>query len=446
MASYLDREGNAHHAASRAAVERYTTMLDGYARFSPAIADLLAAVLQLDPSMPMAHCMRGYLHLLAGKREMLGVAFDELRFLDSAGRALNGWEKAHRAALRAWCCGDNNAARRCWDDIVHSHPRDFLALKHSQFGHFYAGDAERMRDITNRAVIAWSANSPLYGFVQGVQAFGFEEVGDYGRAETLGRAAVAAHADDMWAVHAVAHCMEMQDRPDDGIVWLDAFFAQRPDGSLLNHLRWHKALMQLSRGDGRAVLADYDAGVFGNTVEYLDVCNDVALLARCELLGIDVGARWQPLLMRASARFDDHLMVFCDAHYVLAAAAAGDRNAVDQLLVDLGKHANDGSSDGVIVASVGLKLCAGIAAHGRRDFADAAALLNQVRYQLRNIGGSHAQRDVFHQLLIDASLRAGHYRDAQGLIGERLGARPGNHVGQLALQRLWRLTQDTATE
>jgi hypothetical protein len=49
-----------------------------------------------------------------------------------------------------------------------------------------------------------------------MHAFGLEETGRYGRVEESGRRAVALNPADAWAVHAVAHVMEMQDRHGEG--------------------------------------------------------------------------------------------------------------------------------------------------------------------------------------------------------------------------------------
>ena len=46
------------------------------------------------------------------------------------------------------------------------------------------------------------------------------------------------------------------------------------------------------------------------------------------------------------------------------------------------------------------------------------------------IGGSHAQRDLFAQMLINAAMADGRHNLARGLLGERLGSRPDNVWGQ----------------
>ncbi len=216
MPVFCNREGLPFSAANRAGVDAYDVLIDAYARFSPDLPQYLGAMFKADATMPMAHCMRGYLQLLAGRRELVAEAQAESYWLHDK-EPLTAWETLHKDALRFWLRGDMAAARQTWEDALTRWPVDFLALKLAQLGHFYAGAAEQQRDAGNRAAAHWSSASPLYGFVLGCQAFGYEECGDYARAELLGRDAVERNPDDLWAVHAVAHCMEMQDRPLAGI-------------------------------------------------------------------------------------------------------------------------------------------------------------------------------------------------------------------------------------
>ena len=50
-------------------------------------------------------------------------------------------------------------------------------------------------------------------------------------------------------------------------------------------------------------------------------------------------------------------------------------------------------------------------------------------------GGSHAQRDVFERLTIDAGLRAGQLDAAEQLLNERQACRAGREDGYAAARR-----------
>ena len=75
---------------------------------------------------------------------------------------------------------------------------------------------------------------------------------------------------------------------------------------------------------------------------------------------------------------------------------------------------------------VGLALGEAAHAHRTGKFARTVELLLPLRHEIRRIGGSHAQRDVFAQLLIDAALKAEQFDTARILVSERLATRPHN--------------------
>ena len=439
MPVFRNREGLPFTAASQCAVDAYDALVDGYARFSLDLPQYLGAMFRADADMPMAHCARGYLHLLAGRRELVAGAQAECDWLQHTV-ALTPWERLHRDALRLWLRGDMAAARQTWEDTLTRWPLDFLALKLAQLGHFYAGEAQQMRDAGNRAAVHWQASSPLWGFVMGCQAFGYEECGDYRRAEALGRTAADLNPDDLWAVHAVAHCMEMQDKPVEGIVWLDACLAGKPNGTLLTHLLWHRALMQITAGRAKQALDDYDAGLYGNSLEYLDVCNDASLLLRLELAGHAPEHRWAELAERARTRSTDALLPFCDMHYALALAShesnseQSDNSALQALLAGMRTRSTLNTSDAAVLVAVGIALADGIVAWRRGDFALAAARLYETRRRVVQLGGSNAQRDLFELILMDAAEKAGCHAELNSLHAERLGRLPESAMRRQALR------------
>ena len=53
----------------------------------------------------------------------------------------------------------------------------------------------------------------------------------------------------------------------------------------------------------------------------MDLTNDISILARLELDGVDVGDRWAVLGEKAKGRVDDKLLAFVDAHFSLALGA-----------------------------------------------------------------------------------------------------------------------------
>src|SRR5262249_48919933 len=124
---------------------------------------------------------------------------------------------------------------------------------------FLAGAAARMRASVERVVPRWSRDLPGWGAVLSCRCFAHEECDDYATAEAAGRARVALAPADLWATHAVAHVMEMQDRHDEGIAWLGELERHWAGANnLLHHLWWHRALFHLERREFDMVLDLYD--------------------------------------------------------------------------------------------------------------------------------------------------------------------------------------------
>src|ERR1700737_621170 len=74
--------------------------------------------------------------------------------------------------------------------------------------------------------------------------------------------------------------------------------------------------------------------------------------------------------------------------------------------------------------TVGIPIVEALAAYHRGAYAEAVELLLPVRFDLWQIGGSHAQRDVVDWTLTEAAGRAGQRDIALSLAHERLATRP----------------------
>src|SRR5205807_4115176 len=269
----------------------------------------------------------------------------------------------------------------------------------------YLGESPGMRDAVAAALPHWDDAVPGYGYLLGCYAYGLEESGDYARADEFGRRAVEINPSDIWAAHAVAHVAEMQGRRQEGLAWIThGADYWRECNNFSFHLRWHEALFRLDLEEHDRVLDVYDREVRAEkSDEYLDIANAVSLLWRLEQAEVDVGARWRELAERARLHIDDHSLVFVDLHYLMALAAAGDATAVEQFVHSCERFAIEESTESKVMADVGLPLARAVVAHRRGAFASVVDQLLSRRNDFRRIGASHAQRDIFDQLLVDAS-------------------------------------------
>jgi len=431
MSTYKDQRGIAFTAASRDAVERFDATMDEYVHFGTDTGARLKETLAADPEFAMAHVLRGcfmQLFCIPALTEKAGQSLAKARQA-SESRGADPREGHHIAALAAWISGDMDTALEHWEAILLDHPRDMLALKLSQFIHFYLGDSRRQRDSIARVLDAWGEDTPGHANVLGMYAFGLEESGDYAAAERNGRVAVEKDPDDPWAVHAIAHVMEMQDRRREGIAWLRGLESHWTRANNFRfHLWWHLALFHLELEQYDDVLELYDKEFRKEpSEEYLDICNATSMLWRLVERGVDVGDRWRELASVSATRIGGHGLIFPDMHFVMALEAAGDTDNGDAFIHSLKTAGADPAiTQARVIDHVGLALAQSIAAWYRGDYGGVVDGLMPVRYSLQEIGGSHAQRDLFHQILIAAALRAPRPQLARALLDERRRLKPNN--------------------
>jgi tetratricopeptide (TPR) repeat protein len=425
---HTDRRGLPLTAISADAAARYDGVMDGYLAFSRDTGAYLKDALAADPTMPMALCTRGYFFKL-----FCSPAFEARAAKSSqdvadavARRGATERERLHAAALAAWCAGEFEQAAALLEDILLDHPRDILAHKIAHFLYFYLGDAERMRDSIARTLHAWDERVPGYGYVLGMHAFGLEETGAYRAAEATGRRAVDINPGDIWAVHAVAHVMEMQGRHRDGVAWtLSGETAWEGCNNFAFHVWWHRALFLLELGQYDDVLALYDRRIRAEpTEEYLDMVNAAALLWRLEDEGVAVGNRWAELGERAEKRRDDRLLAFVDAHFAMALAASGRTESARAMPASMATAA--AGTEAPVFREIGRPLCEAIIAYRAGAHDRVVDLLLPIRYGIRRLGGSHAQRDLFARMLIESAIAAGRLKLARALLAERTAQKPNS--------------------
>jgi hypothetical protein len=352
-------------------------------------------------------------------------------------------ERGHLEAVQQVLEGRWQSACCTWDTLLVEHPRDALALQWAQSWDFYRGDTTALRLRPARALPEWSESDPLHPYVLALHAFGLEENNLYPEAEESGRRALAANPRVPWAVHAVAHVMEMQGRYDEGAAWLRVHQPAWAEGNgFSGHLWWHKALFRLEALDTAGVLRLVDNHLSGKALKVtLHRIDAVAVLWRLHLLGVDVSAQCRDLLPRwdktpAAAGY----YAFNDLHLVLAMLGAGEVAQAESWVARCAERAMSPEdarrSNHVMAREVGLPLMRGLLALTRGDADGAADMLSPVRAVAQRFGGSHAQRDLIDQTLLAASARGGRRNLGRALLNERRLAKPVTPLTRHWMERL----------
>ena len=410
------------------AVAAYDDALAAFFEFRLATAEHVKAALAVDADFVMGLCFRAYLLMQFGSRHIypkIDPVLDRLKTL--TGHA-NARERSHITALGHWREGRIGDACRIWESILVATPQDLLALRLHHGMSFWLGRREALRNAPAAVLGRIDESTPGYGAVLGMFAFGLEECGDYPRAEEFGRHAQTLNPDDLWALHAVAHVMEMRCRHEEGREWLNRPFDAWADRNpFKDHVWWHTSLFALEEGDYERVFDIYEHELrIDDAGFYLDVQNAASLLMRLTLLGKDVGGRWEELAELAETRIGDHVLPFTDLHFMMSLTGAGHHEAAARYLASLEAFSGEESPDAAAVtASLSLPVAEALLAHAKGEFGRCADLLFPLRRSLAPLGGSHAQQDVFHQILIDAAIRDGRRDLARSLLAERASLRPG---------------------
>lgn len=402
-------------------------------------AEHVKAALQADPEFVMGLCMRAGMMLQIGSNQVHSKIAETLAKAKAHEKGATRREQMHVAGLELWLGGNQSKACKVWQELLDQWPADILALRLHHNGSFWTGNRDGLRKAPTDVLKALGEDAPAGGYIMGMVAFGLEESGDYADAEIFGRKAVERNENDLWALHAVAHILEMQCRHDEGRSLLN-----QPAGTwegrtpFKDHLWWHSALFSLELGDIDRVLELYDREVrVDETGFYLDVQNAASMLKRLELVDVDVGERWEELADLAESRFSDHVMPFTDTHFMLALVGAGRIEAARGYLASL--QSFSGSVDNEVshvTANVTVPLCEGLLAYAEGRYEQAANSLFRLRDELSVMGASHAQRDIFQQVMIDAVMRSGNSGTARALLEERRVLRPGSDWAKKRLNSL----------
>jgi len=409
--------------------------------------DDLAEAHAADPSWPLPLLMHaGFLlsltepSLVPGARAVLDRAEPML------ARA-NHRERDHLVALHTLLAGDWHGACREWEALLLQYPRDALALQWAHLFDFYRGDATNLRQRVARVLPEWDERDALHPYLLGQYAFGLEECQLYAQAEETGRRALAGSAKVPWAIHAVAHVMEMQGRHPEGAAWMMQWQGDWAEGNgFSGHLGWHQALFALEALDHAEALRLFDAHLHADpaqiTLQRLDASS---LLWRLHLLGADVGARWVRLVEgwdlsdQTAGTFP-----FNDLHALLALIGAGEFARAQAWAQQVAMRAErSGGSNRAIARDVGGPLMRGMLAFAQARFDVAIEALYPVRALMSRLGGSHAQRDLIDQTLLAAAARALDRSAGRALLNERRLAKPetpltAHWASRLGLRRLAR--------
>jgi predicted Zn-dependent protease len=249
---------------------------------------------------------------------------------------------------------------------------------------------------------------------------GAQERGELDDAERFAARALDLDPTGSVGAHPMAHVYFERGDHRAGVAWLEDWLATADDAAeFTTHLHWHAALHHLALGDTDEVLARYRDRLC--RPEPRSMVDRTSMLWRLQMRGVvdpgvDPSAAGYPRPLRDSV--DMIPVTFFAVHVALGLAALGDSDSLRRLAETADSAKTPGAAK--FVSPIALALAERV----EGDFGAAATRLLPLADELTLVGGSHAQREVFEDTLIDSLIRSGRHEEASTRLQERLDRRP----------------------
>lgn len=410
---YADDRGMTFSTDSADAADSLKLAIDNFCAWKAAVMPPLKTAQETDPTFGFAQVAGGLILHAARDARLAPKIADALGRARDTHDSMSARERLYLAALEAAAAGRIAESVSIYETILAYHPTDLFAQRLAQMELFWMGEMAWSAEISARIAPHWRSDLPGYGQHLSCRAFDLEETLAFEEAERLARVAVERDPTDVWGTHAVAHVLIMQGRHAEGIAWLESLKGNWGEANQMQlHLWWHRCLFHLERGETDAVLEIYDAWVRNRDLDllkampdlYIDMQNGASLLLRLQLRGIDVGDRWEEMCALTLPRLEDHTNAFTSAHFALILAACGRFAEADALVASMRAFAR--TPDNTLApryAAAAVPAAEAAIAHARGDHEAVIEALFPARQLLVQMGGSHAQRDLFFLILADAA-------------------------------------------
>jgi tetratricopeptide (TPR) repeat protein len=427
--------GNALSAAPPGTLQAVDDFVAGFLAYETRAERIVRAADEAEDCC-IANVYAGFLWMLL---EAPQAPVHAMRYLAAAERTApdaTRREQLNVEVLRAWIADEVPRALAACARVTDEFPRDLVLLKLEQYFEFNEGDFPAML----RAALKVLGHNADVAYAHGMAAFAYEECHLLDEAERAARRALELERKEPWAQHALAHVMLTQGRIEEGARFLEDVAATWTElnSFMITHLWWHAALFDLSRGRFTRALEIYDRHCWGVAKEYSqDQVGAVSLLARLEMAGVDVGPRWQDLADYLAARAEDTVQPYLTLQYLYGLARA-ERAEARTLLKAVRQRAHSAPPHTREVwRDVALPASEGLHAYTRRDYDHAWRELCRAMPRMIEAGGSHAQRDFFEQILLDAAIESGRWAAAQRMLELRRAADPNGVPVNAALERVY---------
>ena len=423
-AAFTDRYGMPLTTSSQTALAHYAEGLDLALSQNFGAEEAFARAVESDEGFAPAHASRAFM-------EFLRIAVPEARAsAEKAVKLSSGLTRRERGyidVVSKFVNGQNHAATAAVHEHLNEFPLDSMLLRLAQRLYTQGCGGIGAPDYPPRFYRLMTQAAPAYGedwAFMGQYAWANHEVGKMAEGMDLAERSLDINPANGVAAHSVAHVFYEMSQDDEGAAFLAGWLEDYDRRSTYRvHLSWHQALFELALGRYNQALTWYERDIRPSVQElkYAALADSASLVWRMKIYGDTAPqAPWSELIELAAPAAARPGPSFRDAHAALAFTAAGDDESFVKLVDGLQAMADGGDA---CAREATLPLIKGIGAFGRGDYAAAVQLMEPVYPQLTRVGGSHAQRLVFEDTLLEAYLRAEEFDKATDMLRERLARR-----------------------
>ena len=405
------------------AADRYVETIDRFLSQTYGADQAIAQAIEADDNLAVAHAAKALFQMyamnMADARETIAHA---RKLAVSATKR----ERQHVQAISLMIEGDSHKALRLIREHLDEFPRDMLMVRLANrlliLGCSGAGIPNFPEELLSMLKPLRSEYGEDWAFL-GQYAFAHHETGYFDDALKYAERSLDIRPDNANASHSVAHVFFETGDPDGGSDflgdWLDGYDRRGPFNV---HLSWHQALFQLATGRPDNAVTLYEDHIRPSVVKKNlgSLADSASLMWRMKIYGDGQPGPWEEVREIALPAAEKPGPAFRDAHAALTFAAGGFTEELGRMIDGLGESATAGSA---LASEVTLPLVKGIEAFAHGAYDDAADNLDGLVEQLPRIGGSHAQREVFEDTILESYIRSGRYDKAQTLLDTRLKRR-----------------------
>jgi hypothetical protein len=422
--TFTDRYGYDLTTSSADAAASYVAAVDLTLAADAGAPEAFEAAIEADEGFALGHAGLARMRQLRGQPAEAKATIARAQELAAD---LGRRERSHIAAMSSVINDDMTSALASVTEHLAEFPRDAFVLAPAASVLGLIGFSGR-QDRNTEQLAFLDGYAGAYGddwWFLSTYAFAHNEAGRSEEARPLIERSLELQPRSGNGAHTMAHVQFETGEAVEGASylrnWLPGFQSK---AQLHRHIQWHYALFRLQTGDLAGALDTYEQHIRPGVDDLTPLgtlMDSASLLWRVQLTEPDRALPWEPVAELAASAFPKPGNQFADAHNALAYAGCGDTAGLERLTEALWEHERSGNARaGEVVPSIAESL----EAFACEDYRRAAEILEPVADQVVRLGGSHAQREVFEDTLIEAWLRAGEGERAMTFIEERLSRRP----------------------